>query len=64
MQCRVEERVTHVARPQNAQQKEASILLMEKDAGAQQCTGHASERHSIGGKRMENQKGDSNVCGV
>jgi len=64
MQCRVEERVVHVARPQNAQQEKASALLMEKGTRAQQCTRHASERHSIGGKRMENQKGDSNVCGV
>ena len=32
--------------------------------GAQRYMGYASERHSIGGKRMENQRGDSNVCGV
>jgi len=44
--------------------KETSTVPMEKGAGAQWYMGHASERHSIGGKRMENQKGDSNVCGV
>jgi len=64
MQYGVEERAAHVARPQNAQQEEASALLIEKGTGAQQCMGHTSERHSIGGKRIENQKGDSNVCGV
>ena len=44
--------------------KETGALLMKKGARAQQYMGHASKRHNIGGERMENQKGDSNVCGV
>jgi len=47
-----------------AAEKEAGTLPTKKGAGAQRCTGHASERCSIGGKRMKNQKEDSNVCGV
>jgi len=41
-----------------------STHSIEKGAGAQQYIGHASKRHSIRAKRMENQKGDSNICGV
>jgi len=44
--------------------KEASTLPMEKGAGAQRHAGYASKRCSIGGKRMENQRGDSNICEV
>ena len=44
--------------------KEADTLPMEKGAGAQRHVGYASKRCSIGGKRMENQRGDSNICEV
>jgi len=44
--------------------KEASILPMEKGTGAQWRTGYASKRRSIRGKRIENQRGDSNICGM
>jgi len=44
--------------------KEAGTLPTEKGTKAQQHVRHASERRSIEGKRMENQKGDSNVCEV
>ena len=44
--------------------KEASALPTEKGTGAQQRIGYASKRHSIRGKRMENQRDDSNICKV
>jgi len=44
--------------------KEASTLPMEKGTGAQWHTGYASKRCSIGGKRIENQREDSNICGI
>jgi len=44
--------------------KKASTLPTEKGTGAQRCAEYVFERCSIGGKRIENQRGDSNVCGV
>ena len=44
--------------------KEAGTLSTEKGIGVQWHMGYTSKKHSIGGKRMENQRGDSNVCGI
>jgi len=45
-------------------EKETSVLPMKKGTGAQWYVRYVSEKHSIGGERMENQKKDSNVYGV
>jgi len=45
-------------------EEKTGILLVKKSTETQQCIGHASERHSIGEGRIEDQMRSSNICGV